>query len=196
MTIRIERLTGAEIEAYLDALAGLRISVFRAFPYLYDGDMDYEREYLRSYAKSARSVIVGAFDGGDLIGAATALPMADEPDYVTGPFAARGYDTARVFYFGESVLRPEYRGRGIGVAFFGEREAHARSFGGFTHAAFCAVIRPPDHPRRPADFVPLDGFWRKRGYAPMPGFTLEFTWRDLDETAESDKPMAVWVKAL
>jgi hypothetical protein len=37
-----------------------------------------------------------------------------------------GMDVGRVFYFGESMLLPRCRGRGIGHAFFGHREAHAR----------------------------------------------------------------------
>ena len=87
----------------------------------------------------------------------------------------RGIDPASVFYFGESVLLPEYRGQGIGHAFFDHREAAARAWGA-SRASFCAVIRPPDHPARPAGYVPLDAFWAKRGYAPVPGLIGEFTW--------------------
>ena len=36
-------LSGDQIDAALDDLARLRIAVFRAFPYLYHGDMEYER---------------------------------------------------------------------------------------------------------------------------------------------------------
>ena len=103
---------------------------------------------------------------------------------------------AKVFYFGESVLLPDYRGHGIGVGFFREREAHARALGRFDHAAFCGVVRPVDHPRRPNGYVPLDAFWRKRGFAPVEGMVGSISWRDLDEPAETAKPMQFWVKAL
>ena len=43
------------------------------------------------------------------------------------------------------------------------------ALGGFTHCAFCAVVRPPDHPLRPAGYVPLDAFWTARGYAKVEG---------------------------
>jgi GNAT superfamily N-acetyltransferase len=62
------------------------------------------------------------------------------------PFAARGIDVTRLFYFGESVLLPEYRGHGIGHAFFDAREAAARRAGA-SAACFAAVVRAPDHPR-------------------------------------------------
>ena len=56
-------LTGAGLEAALDEVAALRLAVFRDWPYLYDGDLDYERRYLDSYRSAPGAVLVGAFDG-------------------------------------------------------------------------------------------------------------------------------------
>lgn len=194
--IRLERLEGERLQALLPDLARLRIEVFREFPYLYEGSIDYEQRYLQTYAAARDSVIVGAFDGEKMVGASTGLPLEHEPESLTAPFVAQGYDVAKIFYFGESVLQRSYRGRGIGVGFFCEREAHARGLGRFTHTAFCAVVRPEDHPRRPKDHVPLDAFWRKRGYTPVPGLIGHITWQDLDEAEESPKPMQFWIKQL
>jgi len=58
------------------------------------------------------------------------------------------------------------------------------------------VERPTDHPRRPPDYVPLDAFWQKRGYRKHPDFTTTFSWKDLDETTETAKPMTFWIKPL
>ena len=74
--ITVRPLTGAALDAALDDVARLRIAVFRAWPYLYDGDLDYERRYLKAYRQSAHAVLVGAFDGADLVGAATGTPLA------------------------------------------------------------------------------------------------------------------------
>jgi GNAT superfamily N-acetyltransferase len=194
--IRLERLTGDRLRELLPDLACLRITVFRAFPYLYNGSPDYEERYLRTYADARDSVIVGAFDGETVVGASTGLPLAHEPESLTRPFTDHGFDVAKVFYFGESVLLPAYRGHGIGVGFFREREAHARALGRFDHAAFCGVVRPADHPRRPPGYEPLDAFWRKRGFAQVPGMVGQISWRDLDEPMETAKPMQFWVKAL
>ena len=192
----IERVTGEGLRRYVPDLARLRIQVFRDWPYLYEGDEAYERTYLETYIRSPRSVVVLALDGGRAVGASTALPLADESEYVTAPFIARGLNIARIFYFGESVLDRAYRGQGIGVRFFEEREAHARSFGTFDTACFCAVQRPDDHPMRPKDYVPLDAFWNRRGYAKDPGFLTHFPWRDIGEAGETEKPMAFWFKRL
>ena len=47
MTIHIERLTGDEMPAALPALARLRISEFLDWPYLYNGTLAYEENYLK-----------------------------------------------------------------------------------------------------------------------------------------------------
>ncbi len=40
--VEIRRVVGSAIEPYLSDLVSLRIDIFRAFPYLYDGDRVYE----------------------------------------------------------------------------------------------------------------------------------------------------------
>lgn len=192
--ITIRRFTGVEVERYILEVARLRIEVFREFPYLYDGDMQYEAKYLRTYIESPDSVIVLAFDGNSVVGASTAVPLRHETADAKRPFITHDINPDDVFYLGESVLQKRYRGRGIGVRFFEEREAHAHFVGRFRWIAFCAVDRPADHPRRPVDYVPLDPFWSNRGYQKHPDLHTTFTWRDLDETEQTPKPMVFWLK--
>ncbi len=203
-SIAIETVSGAALAPFLGDLARLRITVFRAFPYLYEGEEGYERRYLETYVKTPHAAVIlaradegkGGAKDGRIIGAATCLPLAAETDNVQAPFRARGLDPARFFYFGESVLLAEYRGRGIGVAFFAAREAHARRVSKADFATFCAVQRPPDHPARPAGYVPLDTFWRHRGFVPRPDLTCTMRWRDLGATEESAHRLGFWMKSL
>lgn len=191
----VRPLDRAEIAARLYEVAGLRIAVFRDWPYLYDGDPAYERRYLAPYVGSAESIVVGAFDGDTLVGAATGTPIEDHADEFGAALAGLGVAPHRIFYCAESVLLPRYRGLGIGHRFFDLREAHALDIGR-THAAFCAVARPPDHPARPSDARTLAPFWRKRGYRELPGVVARFAWRDVGEAKVSEKPMQFWIKRL
>nr|WP_269145005.1 GNAT family N-acetyltransferase [Pseudosulfitobacter pseudonitzschiae] len=188
-------MTGAALDAALGDVARLRIAVFRDWPYLYDGDLDYERRYLAAFRASPQAVVVGAYDGNTLVGAATAAPLSDHADDFAQAFDGTGVNIDDVFYCAESVLLDDYRGQGIGHRFFDAREDAARAFG-FTKSAFCAVQRPDDHPLRPADYRPLDTFWRKRGYAPLDGAIAQFTWTDVDADAPTAKPLQVWIKDL
>lgn len=195
MTPDVRALTGLALADALDQVARLRIAVFRDWPYLYDGDLDYERRYLQSYRHSPRAIVAGAFDGARLVGAATGTPMEDHATAFAEPLAGTGLALSDIFYCAESVLLPDYRGLGIGHRFFDIREAHARAHG-FRNVAFCAVMRPDDHPLRPTDHRPLDTFWRKRGYAPLPGVVAHFKWKDIDAPAPTLKPLQFWIRPL
>ena len=195
MALTVEPIPRAQLDHALADVARLRITVFRSFPYLYDGDLAYEERYLQAYRDSPDALIVGAWDGDRLVGAATGAPMRDHTDEFAEAFAGTGYDLDTLFYCAESVLLPDYRGQGAGHAFFDHREAQARRLGQ-AHACFCSVIRPPDHPARPADYAPLDPFWRKRGYRPLEGVVAHFPWKDIGEPEETEKPLQFWIRAL
>jgi GNAT superfamily N-acetyltransferase len=194
--VSIQSLSGGAINASLPELARLRIQVFRDYPYLYEGSADYEEKYLQTHANAPDSVMVLAKDGEEVVGASSGLPLLAETPNVIEPFTARGYDPARIFYYGESVLLREYRGLGLGQRFFAERETHVRGLERFDIICFCAVERPANHPRRPPDYRPLDGLWTRQGFVRHPELRAIFSWRDLDEATESPKPMRFWLKRL
>ena len=191
----LRRLHGASLKPYLEAVAALRIAVFRDWPYLYDGDVGYEREYLEAYIASPRSVVVLALAGGEVVGASTGVPLAEDAAAFRAPFEDRGIDPATVFYFGESVLLPQWRGLGIGHAFFDHREDHARALGGFALTAFAAVDRDPADPRRPSHHRGNEAFWTGRGYARQPGMTMTLAWNEVD-VGDIEHALTFWTRPL
>lgn len=195
MTLEIRNLARAEVVDRLDDLAGLRITVFRAFPYLYDGDRAYEAAYLRTYTESPHALVVGCFDGDRLVGAATGAPMEEHASEFADALAAAGLDPSETWYCGESVLLPECRGRGVYRQFFERREAAGRVLGR-RYSVFCAVIRPADHPMRPEGYRPLDAIWHRYGYEKIEDAEARFAWKDLGEEAETEKPMSLWLREL
>ncbi|WP_312935008.1 GNAT family N-acetyltransferase [Pseudomonas sp.] len=194
--MEIRLLHGAAIAPYIDDLARLRLTVFREFPYLYDGTLEHEADYLTPYARSGRSLLVLALDDGQVVGASTGLPLVDKAAEFQQPFLEQGRDPNSVYYFGESLVLPEYRKQGVGVRFFIERESYAHKLAEFDYCAFCAVERPSGHPLRPSDYKPLQGFWRNRGFLHEPSLRTHCAWRDLNESQASDKIMSFWLKAL
>ncbi|MGR4896089.1 GNAT family N-acetyltransferase [Stenotrophomonas sp. LARHCG68] len=193
--LTLAALRGPELLPVLDDVARLRIGVFNDWPYLYQGSLDYERDYLAAYAATPDAVCVVARDGDAVVGASTGLPLLDDGAAFRKPFEEAGLDPAQVFYFGESVLLPSYRGRGIGHAFFDAREAHARALRRFAITAFCAVDRAADDPRRPLGHRDNDVFWHKRGYARQPGMTLQLLWHEVGQ-GEVMHPLTFWTRTL
>ena len=195
--IRIQNLTpGAGLAEHVDQVARLRIAVFREWPYLYDGDLEYERNYLSRYVQSSGAICVAAFHGDRMVGASTGMPLAEEHDPIKAPFVDANFDLDRIFYCAESVLQREYRGQGIYRHFFERRENHARALGGFDTIAFCGVVRPEDHPLRPADDRPLDAIWRHFGFRPRDDLVCQFSWKDIDRETATEKPLRFWMKQL
>lgn len=194
-TLRYQALSGAAIRGQLPALAALRLKVFREWPYLYAGSLAYEQQYLETYARSASSLAVLVWCGEACVGATTALPLSEAEAAMRAPFEQADLPVRHTLYFGESVVLQEYRGRGIGVAFFEQREAHARALG-LTQCAFCAVDRPAEHPLRPAGYIANDRFWKRRGYTRQPALQCHFDWQDLDQPAPTSHRLTYWTKTL
>jgi len=201
MGLRIECLKGDSIGSGVADLARLRIRVFRAWPYLYDGDLAYEEAYLSGFAKGQTSVIVAAYDVDTIVGAATGSPLEEHTAEFVPLFAGYGYRAENIFYCGESVLLPEYRAQGIGHGFFDRREAHARELRDklgyqFEYSSFCSVIREGGDLRCPPGYRPLDSFWEKRGYRKVAGMIGHYNWREIGQVSETRKPMQFWMRKL
>ena len=194
--IEVQTSTGAKVAPHLDAVASLRIAVFRDWPYLYAGDRDYEKNYLATYAQSAESLFVLAFDGERVIGASTGIPLTDETAAFQKPFLDRGIALGDVFYFGESVLLKEYRGHGLGHRFFDEREGYARRLGRFKLTAFCAVERDANDPRQLEGFRPNDVFWNKRGYQRQDDMFCALEWQEIGEATPSCHRLRFWLRPI
>ncbi len=187
---------GNDILSFAPDFAKLRIAVFRDFPYLYEGTLDYELAYIQTYATCENALVFAVYDGEEMVGATTCVPLKDETENVRKPFTDAGYDIDSIFYFGESILLKAYRGRGLGHRFFDERESFARSSGNYKITAFCSVNRPEHHPLKPQDYVANDAFWKKREYIKHPRLTCKMSWLDLGETTETDKTLTFWLKTL
>ena len=197
MSLTLRALTGSQIHDYLEGLAELRIEVFNAWPYLYRGDFDYEKRYLKTFAESEGSLLVAAFADERLVGASTALPLEHEHGALRKPVEeAEGLPPVDAWYYlAESVLLPDYRGQGAGRRFFEEREAHAKRLG-FAHTCFAAIVRDSDDPRRPEDYRELDPFWRRLGYTLRDDLVAHLAWQEVGEEEETPKPLEFWLKTL
>ncbi len=193
MEIEIESYQGQDILTHVNELAGLRIEVFREFPYLYEGSIDYEIDYLQKYADANASIVGIARAGRKVVGATTGLPLRDADKEFQQPFLEQGHSVDEIYYFGESVVLPDYRGFGTGAKFFGLREKAALEWGARS-TCFCAVERPANYPLRPQSYRSNHSFWNRLGYQEHPELSCRFPWKQVDSSGDVINTLTFWIK--
>jgi GNAT superfamily N-acetyltransferase len=195
MPLEIKTFSGIDASHLKNDVARLRITVFSEYPYLYDGSEAYEASYLEPLLSSDSAIIVAVFDRDSVVGVSTGLPLSSESDDILSPWSASEYAPSDIYYLSESVLLNPYRGKGIGRVFFSERLKKARNLG-FRYASFCAVVRPDNHPSRPVNFQPLNGFWKRLGFEMVPGLTCKISWKEHGISLETPHILQFWIKTL
>lgn len=179
-----------------DELAHLRINVFREYPYLYDGDLEYEKDYLSQYLSTKNSALVIVKDKQRIVGAITGIPLNETFSDCKDFFLENNIPMEGVFYLGEITLLKEYRGQGIGARMYELFEEFVRENQMYKEIALCEVVPSKSDPSLTNDYFCLDSFWTKRGFVKNPDWVTYFSWKELDSCEEFYHPMVFWTKKL
>jgi GNAT superfamily N-acetyltransferase len=194
--IHVRSLIGPSLATYLHSIAKLRMDVFREYPFLEEPDLSLETSRLKCYMTSKEAIGVLIFDATILVGVSLGIPLSLERAEIQKPFLDRQIDLSTYYYFAESVLLKPYRNRGIGHHFFDVREVHVKSLKKYKHICFFDPIRPEIDLYKPADYLPLHDFWRKRGYTHCPDLKCQLVWKGRDDEKACPKTLTFWIKDL
>jgi len=181
-------------------VAGLRIRVFRDYPYLYDGNRAYEEHYLQGLARNERSLVAVARVDGAVVAAATALPLGNDAEILAGidrQFAKLGLDARDYYYYSEIVVDAAHRGRGIAREFYRRRRDRAIALG-YRKVCFAAIVREPGVLPAPADYFDPAPMWTALGFVQHPDISVTFRWPTLTPagTQEIDHRLVFWLSDL
>ncbi len=191
--IDVFELKNALSDPELGELARLRMQLFRAYPYLYEGEMRYEQAYLAKFQQAKTTLLVKALLNEQVVGMVAGLCMADESAEIKAPWEAVGANLSSIFYLSEILLKPEYRQKGSGQKLMKIFIDNVREQNLYEKVVLCHVERPLNHPLKPNNYRPLDRFWRAAGFdvcSKMPPCWIE--WQDVNDTQESPKPLFFW----
>jgi hypothetical protein len=189
--MEIEIFGGEKIKDVIDELGNFRITIFKEYPYLYDGNLDYERKYLSRYGNISDSILLLVRDKEGILGAATGIPLVnDEPEF-TEPFKDKNLD--EIFYIGELMIRKDNRSKGIGTLLL-KNMLDLIDKNQFKTVCLYTVDRGNNHPLKPDFYQSPDSLWRKFGFEKHSSHIVYLSWRDLGNVAETKKPMNVWIK--
>ena len=203
--LQVSTYYGTDISPFIPAIAALRIKVFKEYPYLYAGSRAYEEQYLNSYcqARDALVVVIVDPDTQAIVGVSTGLPMSQAETVFQLALKKRQVDPESLYYCGESILEPAYRGRGIYPSLFDYRERHGRQLG-LTESVFAAVVRTPEShygrsalALRPNGYRSLADKWRRLGYQPWQGMQVELSWPTIgSQDDENLHTLQYWHKSI
>lgn len=199
-TVNITLIPRDQLARYSSLLSSWRISSFRDFPYLYEGNAEYEQEYLNGFCVNPRSVMFAAYCNDETIALLSALPLESSFEIIreTGALSALcGIPCDEIFYIGEVIVHPEYQGRGIARMLMKEAEDYAAKQG-YGASCFLTVVRDPHDPRRLAQYYDPDLIWSRLGYT-LTTITTSFDWptRQLDGTVGTmAHELVYWFKPL
>ena len=118
MSYNIHRVTPENLPKYLETLAHLRIAIFREWPYLYEGSLAYEKEYLQTYLNSPDSLLILAKNDAEVVGAISGLPISQAIPATQTPFIKAQRPLESLYYLGEILLLPNHRHKGIGTKLY------------------------------------------------------------------------------
>lgn len=194
-TLTEQLLTGPKIAGALDALATLRLAIFREYPYLYQGRREDELDYLGRYAVAEDACVLLASDGAAVIGAVTGMPLIHEDAELRAAVAGTGLPLDSLYYVGELLLLPAYRKAGRGQRLLAQLERYVCSLGRYRTLTCATVERPAGHPLRPPDFIPITRFLARTGFVRLPGATASFAWCETDGI-KREHGMQFWIKEL
>jgi len=192
-TSNLQIAQGADIERYTERLGRFRIEIFAEYPYLYDGNIEYEHKYLARYAASPNSFLIFCEDASGFVAACTGICMKDADEEFRSVFEPQ--EIAKTYYIGEVMIRKGYRGKGIGSKLLTNAVSIIKNMG-FKQASLCAVEREENHPLRPNDYVSPDNLWLRFGFKKLQEKKARYSWKDIGAAEESQKLMSVWTVEL
>ena len=195
MNISELMLKGAGIQGHLEEIARLRLTIFREYPYLYDGKLEYELKYLQHYAGKNEAIAIVTSYENRLAGAVTAIPLQNESKEMIALVAATSYPVERIYYIGELLFYPEYRNKGLGTRLLSRIEQHVLDQQNYDYLICTTVMRPEVHPLIPAGYVPIERFLLRSRFVKLPGVATHISWKETDGIRR-DHEMQFWVKAI
>lgn len=189
-------VTGEQISSFVPEIAKLRIEAFVEYPFLYEGDIEYEKKYLEKFFTMQDAIVIIAFDKEEIIGIATGYPFRYESDEMKKTFSENNRNPEEYYCYGESIVRKSYRMQGIGKHLSLEREKFARDLNLYHYICFFTREPKQNDPKRPENYRPLDPFWQKLGFAKHPELYGMIPYQEIGEAEETPKKMVYWIKEL
>ncbi len=198
MNLKFKIYYDKEILPWIDTIATFRLTEFREFPYLYVGNLESEKKYLRSYSEIKGSALALAFSDEEVVAIATGTPLLSDVEAVPGAaeiFLQHGFVSKDFYYFGEFIVKPHFRHKGITKKLLSELTNYVKSLG-YNNICIMTVDREINHPLKPVDYQDSANIWEKLGFIKtMMKIHIKWPTISLDNKVEmQDNSLSFWIR--
>ncbi len=193
----LELLTGKDLESILPFVAQQRIELFREYPYLYEGNLTEEMNYLEWFAKLPHTAMAVAYHDKQPVGFVSGTSFKDFDTHFKGScdvFLKADLKPEEYYYITEGIVVPEHRGNALALKLSALIEGYAKKIG-FTKG--CFVDESHDkHPLKPANYYSLETAFKKAGYIKSP-LSIKFNWvtrQVAGQARDQEHELYYWMK--
>ena len=194
--ISIRTFRGELISPFLQDITDLCITIYKEYPYCYEGTKEEYFPFIEYYAHD-NGIACLLFDGNHPVGVAIGMPISEMREKYKAPFHhARPHENfEEIFYLGEILLLKDYRCRGLGTEMYLEFERSVKENKNFKKICFCKIDESNQTNLEPENYKPLDGFWEKNGFDRCDDITVIVNWQNVGEVDESPHKLVYWLKS-
>lgn len=203
MNIQFELIQHNSFKDYLDLIAAWRITYYREFPYLYVGNFEGEQAYLDLYQQEKLSSLFLAKYNQEIVGFTIGMPLLTleilgeifDINHLVNWLKQNNMSERSVYYFGEFMTHPLFRGKGICHQLLHQIEQFAIQ-NNFSVASLITVIRKSNHRLKNADYQEFN--WEKTGFKKT-GLVINSVYPTLLENGRIENTvneMDFWIKYL
>lgn len=193
--IKFQLVKGIDTIQYIDTLAQKRIDAFKAYPYLYLGDLQQEKDFLNKFCQSENTRIIILQSQDSIVGIATASPLTEAFDQCQNAFKQTAFQIDQMLYIGECIIDKEFQNQGLGRKVNALLEDDAK-LSHFKFTTFCSVVRPLNDDRMPETYYQPSSIFTKYGYIKHEDIRCEFEWPMVPSGQTQRNEMVFWVKSL
>ncbi len=191
--LRVEAFKGKQGKKFSADIIRFYITMFKEFPYLYDGSYEVEKEEKDYFYTSDCSLTLIVFDQDEIVGVSRSILLSEYLEDLEFSSASEDFNQTDYMYIAEVMIKEQYRGQGLLRLFFDYHEQFAREQK-CSYSLFATVVRPVDHPLRPVDYRSLEPLWKHFGYTTLSEPKMILAWKQIDTEKLVDNQLDLWCK--
>jgi hypothetical protein len=192
--LRVEMVSGADMQPYLERIVEYRLKYFKEFPYLYQGNVEEEVEFVEQYIKSSTArVLVLKDQCGNFGGFATGISVMESSH--ADKLGVIINQPENVYYIGEMIFDELFRGKDG----FRQCLSYFQNIKemGYKKVCFITVQRDGKYPR-PINYHDHEGAWGVTGFEKYEQ-TITISWPVIQVGGDSvaqENILNIWIKKL